>query len=198
MRPDLTPLALLAFAVGTTTGCHSPYTSVPSVVEGKAVYSLPFPVGDSARLIQGNNGPWGHSGAAAYAFDFIMPIGSPVTAARGGQVVATESRYLDHNRNPGQENYVVIRHSDGTFGRYYHLTKDGALVAVGEMVAQGDTIARSGDTGASAGPHLHFDVTRGCAEWGCQTIAIRFANAGADSLMQGHTYKAIQLSNVGN
>jgi murein DD-endopeptidase MepM/ murein hydrolase activator NlpD len=153
-------------------------------------YLLPFPPGDSARLIQGNNGPWGHSGAAAFAFDFIMPIGSPVTAARGGRVVAAEGRYRDGNRTPGEENFVVVQHADGTFGRYYHLTERGALAAVGAAVAAGDTIARSGNTGASAGPHLHFDVTRGCLAWGCQTIPVRFRNAGADSLAAGRTYLA--------
>lgn len=152
---------------------------------------LPFAVGDSARLIQGNNAPWGHSGAAAFAFDFVMPIGRGLTAARAGHVFATEGRHRDGNRTPGQENFVIIQHGDGSFGRYYHLTEGGALVAVGAAVARGDTIGRSGNTGASAGPHLHFDVTGGCAEWGCQTIPIRFRNAGADSLVQGRTYRAL-------
>jgi len=155
-----------------------------------AGYLLPFPPGDSARLIQGNNGPWGHSGHAAYAFDFVMPIGSAVAAARPGRVVAVEERFADGNRTPGQENYVVVQHRDGTFGRYYHLTKDGAVVEVGQGIVAGQTIGRSGNTGASAGPHLHFDVTRDCREWGCQTVQIRFRNAGADSLAQGRYYKA--------
>jgi murein DD-endopeptidase MepM/ murein hydrolase activator NlpD len=74
-------------------------------------------------------------------------------------------------------------------------TEDGVLVAMGATVAPGDTIGRSGDTGASAGPHLHFDVTRGCLEWGCQTIPIRFRNvAGADSLVQGRTYTALDYN----
>ena len=136
----------------------------------------PFPAGNSARLIQGNNGPWGHRGAAAFAFDF-----------------ATEARFVDGNKTPGQENFVVVQHSDGTFGRYYHLTRNGVLVTIGSLVARGDTIAHRGNTGASAGPHLHFDVTRGCAEWGCQTIPIRFTNVGADSLVQGRTYTAERL-----
>lgn len=85
-------------------------------------YWLPFPVGDSARLIQGNNGRWGHEGHAAFAFDFVMPIGSPVTAAGSGQVVAVEERYTDGTGTPGEENFVVIRHADSTFTRYYHPT----------------------------------------------------------------------------
>lgn len=42
--------------------------------------------------------------------------------------------------------------------RDIHLTRDGALVAVGDWVAQGDLIARSGSSGPLTGPHLHFDV----------------------------------------
>lgn len=174
---------VVAFATLLLTG-----VSLPVINAGD--YVLPYPAGDSARLIQGNNGPWGHTGAAAYAYDFIMPIGRPVIAARAGVVVALEERYTDRNRKPGEENFVVIRHEDGTFGRYYHLTTNGVLTALAGKVAAGDTIARSGDTGASAGPHLHFDVTQGCHEWGCQTITLRFVNAGADSLVQGQTYRA--------
>jgi murein DD-endopeptidase MepM/ murein hydrolase activator NlpD len=191
MRPARRILVGLTCVLAAAPACRPQRAAPSSRVAQDATYALPFAVGDSARLIQGNHGPWGHSGAAAFAFDFIMPIGSAVTAARAGHVFATESRYRDGNRTPGQENLVVIRHSDGTFGRYYHLTEGGALVAVGAAVALGDTIGRSGDTGASAGPHLHFDVTRGCAEWGCQTIPIRFRNAGADSLVQGRTYRAL-------
>lgn len=184
------PTSVLLVSLGLVAACHStrPAAARPDGDDGS--YLLPFPAGDSARLIQGNNGPWGHTGHAAYAFDFIMPTGSPVTAARRGRVLAVEERFIDGNRTPGQENYVVVRHADGTFGRYYHLTKDGALSEVGQDVAAAQIIGRSGNTGASAGPHLHFDVTRDCREWGCQTVQIRFRNAGVDSLAQGRYYKA--------
>jgi murein DD-endopeptidase MepM/ murein hydrolase activator NlpD len=153
-------------------------------------YQLPIPVGDSARLIQGNNGPYGHEGHAAYAFDFILKIGSNVVAARTGVVVAAEERFRDATRKPGEENFVIVHHGDSTYARYYHLTTDGALVGVGDSVHAGDTIARSGDTGASAGPHLHFDVTRGCYRWGCGTIPVAFANVAPDSLIPGRYYHA--------
>jgi murein DD-endopeptidase MepM/ murein hydrolase activator NlpD len=179
---------LTALALGSA--CYARRPAGARLEGGSSGYLLPFPVGDSARLIQGNNGPWGHTGHAAYAFDFVMPVGSPVTAARRGRVVAVEEQFVDGTRTPGRENYVVVRHADGTFGRYYHLTKDGALVNVGQDVAAAQIIGRSGNTGASAGPHLHFDVTRDCPEWGCQTIEIRFRNARADSLAQGRYYKA--------
>ena len=175
--------ALLAIAV---MACSDGPTSPPA----DATYLLPFPIGDSARLIQGNNGSFTHFGHAAYAFDFRMTIGRPVTAMRAGQVIAVEERYVDGNRTPGQANLVFVRHADGTYARYYHLTKDGALVTLGEIVDEGDTLGLSGDTGFSTTPHLHVDVTRDCPEWGCQTMWIRFRNAGADTLVPGQMYIA--------
>ena len=162
----------------------------PTSPDPEPTYLLPFSVGTSAQLIQGNHGTFTHFGHAAYAFDFRMAIGRAVTAMRAGQVVAVEERYLDGNRTPGQENLVFVRHANGTFARYYHFTRDGALVTVGELVAAGDTLGLSGDTGLSTTPHLHVDVTRGCAAWGCQTVWIRFSNAGADTLVAGNTYHA--------
>lgn len=58
-------------------------------------------------------------------------------------------------------NYLVIAHSDGTFGVYWHMKKNGIQVAVGGTVARGDNIALSGNTGNSSTPHLHFDVRTG-------------------------------------
>jgi murein DD-endopeptidase MepM/ murein hydrolase activator NlpD len=98
--------------------------------------------------------------------------------------------FADGTRVPGEENVVVIEHADGTFARYYHLTRDGALVAVGDAVAQGEKIALSGNSGASAGPHLHFDVTKGCYDWGCQTIPVEFGNAKENPLKAGEAYEA--------
>jgi murein DD-endopeptidase MepM/ murein hydrolase activator NlpD len=183
----------LLLAVGLSF-CRAPGVS-PASASSDNWYLLPYPVGVSSELVQGNNGPWGHSGHAAFAFDFIMPIGSPVTAARGGEVVKVERRFRDGTRTPGEENYIFIRHADGTFGRYYHLTTGGALIDSGARVRRGDVIGRSGNSGTSAGPHLHFDVTRGCPTWGCQTVHIVFQNAGSDSLIAGKIYRADRYPN---
>jgi murein DD-endopeptidase MepM/ murein hydrolase activator NlpD len=179
------PARVAVLMLVAAAACDTPTSADP-----EPTYVLPYPVGDSARLIQGNNGTFTHFGHAAFAFDFRMEIGRPVTAARAGRVVSVEEGFIDGNRTPGQENRVLVRHEDGTFARYLHLTKDGALVIVGELVVAGDTIGLSGDTGYSTTPHLHFDVTRDCPTWGCQTIWIRFENAGADTLVQGRTYYA--------
>ena len=120
-----------------------------------------------------------------------MPIGSRVAAARAGVVVRTEASHADATRKGGEENFIFVDHGDGTFGRYYHLTRGGVLVAVGQRVLAGQEIGRSGDSGASAGPHLHFDVTRGCPDWGCQTIPVRFGNSAGNPLLQGQEARAL-------
>jgi murein DD-endopeptidase MepM/ murein hydrolase activator NlpD len=124
-----------------------------------------------------------------YAYDFTMPIGSPVIAARAGTVLLVEERFADGTRRLGEENYVNVRHPDGTIAGYVHLTQSGALVEIGQAVARGQAIGRSGDSGSSSEPHLHFHVQR-CQ--GCRTIPVTFRNTRphARGLVEGETYAA--------
>jgi murein DD-endopeptidase MepM/ murein hydrolase activator NlpD len=162
--------------------------TVALVAEESSKYLLPYPETTKYKLLQGYEGPWGHEAHAAFAYDFQMPIGTPVHAARSGKVVHVEQGHKDSTRKGGEENVVVIQHDDGTFARYYHLTQNGAKVALGESVKQKQVIGLSGDSGASAGPHLHFDVTRDCFKWGCQTIKMEFHNTKENPLKAGEVY----------
>ena len=54
----------------------------------------------------------------------------------------------------------MILHADQTTGEYYHLSKSGVVVSIGEKVEAGQKIAYSGNTGFSSLPHLHFAVYR--------------------------------------
>lgn len=102
----------------------------------------------------------GNGGVGLYAIDFELPIGTRLVAARAGVIVAARDTFVDGNDRDLEENYVMVRHSDGTVARYIHLTQRGALVTIGDSVRQGQLIARSGNTGQTGGPHLHFDVQR--------------------------------------
>ena len=83
------------------------------------------------------------------AIDWATPTGTPVSASCGGTV--TKAGW------GGGYGYVVfIDHEDGKQTRYAHLSK--VLVTVGQKVNQGDRIGLSGSTGASTGPHLHFEM----------------------------------------
>ena len=103
-----------------------------------------------------------HGGVQRFAIDFKMPIGTSVVASRAGRVVRLRETYVDGDHTPGHENHIFIEHDDGTVARYIHLTRNGALVEVGDRVRQGDVIGLSGDTGNSSEPHTHFDLTECC------------------------------------
>lgn len=124
-----------------------------------------------------------------YAYDFLMPVGTHVIAAREGKILLVEERFDDGTRISGQENYINILHSDGSIAAYVHLTKNGALVAVNDIVNQGEWIGFSGDSGISSEPHLHFHV-QACD--GCSTVPVTFRNTGPhpNGLMQGKCYTA--------
>ncbi len=158
---------------------------------GQPNYILPFPEGQSHAVVQSFNGQYGHNGANAYAYDFSADAGSPVSAARAGIVVHVVESNPDaplRQPQPGHENLIVIDHGDGTFGRYYHLTLNGADVQAGQRVAVGQLIGRSGNSGASFMPHLHFDVATGCYEYGCQTARFAFQGAEDDPLVEERMY----------
>jgi len=160
--------------------CQNPFSSEKgeSVIfpsHETSEYVLPYQVGETHTCTQGYVGRTYHQGVFKYAVDFSMPMGSTVTAARDGTVIFIEESFPDGNYGLGEENLVAIRHADGTYGRYVHLTKNGALVSVNQTVAQGDIIGLSGNSGGG-GPHLHFDVTKDCPQRSCQTIPICFKN----------------------
>jgi hypothetical protein len=124
--------------------------------------SLPFPAGFEVEIGQGYDGYLSHYDTSRYAVDFPVPEGTSVVAARSGLVwhIKEDSDIsCDTEECINDGNYVIIDHGDGTFAAYYHLQKDGALVAPGEKVCKGQPIGLSGNTGFSTGPHLHFDIT---------------------------------------
>ncbi|KFX71018.1 peptidase M23 [Pseudomonas taeanensis MS-3] len=131
----------------------------PRLLPTQNRYPLPWR-GGPFRLSQGANGKYSHfTPKGRYALDIAMPEGTPIIAARGGVVVKTENRQSGRGNNPSG-NYVRILHDDGTMGVYLHLMKGSVQVQEGRRVQVGSMLARSGNTGNSTGPHLHFVVQR--------------------------------------
>lgn len=168
--------------------------------QSTAPYILPYSVGETYTVGQGNCTTESHTAARGFqfAYDFLMPIGTAIIASRGGEVVALEERFVDGTRNPGEENFVLIQHDDGTFGGYFHLTTLGALVELQDTVAQGDIIAMSGDSGSSSEPHLHFEATEGVCltpQVPCVTLPVNFSNTRphVNGLLDGQRYSAEQF-----
>jgi murein DD-endopeptidase MepM/ murein hydrolase activator NlpD len=92
--------------------------------------------------------PYGHSG-----MDFNGNSGDPIFAASEGLVV-----YSTYNGG-GYGNLVGIQRPDGVLFWYAHLTK--RLVDDGAWITAGQKIGTMGDSGASEGSHLHFEVAVG-------------------------------------
>ncbi|MFJ6354268.1 transglycosylase family protein [Streptomyces sp. NPDC092046] len=96
----------------------------------------------------------GSSWASGYhtGVDFPVPTGTSVRAVASGRVVSAGWA--------GSYGYqVVIRHEDGRYSQYAHLS--ALNVREGQRVNPGQRIARSGSTGNSSGPHLHFEMRTG-------------------------------------
>lgn len=134
-----------------------------AVKTNDALYLLPFRAGEAHRVVQGNLGKFSHFQGSQdeYAVDFAAPVGTIVCAARAGVVTGVRQDFTVGGVDPALKsagNYVIIKHADGTFAEYVHLEPNGALVRLGDKVADGQPIARSGNTGFTSGPHLHFLV----------------------------------------
>ena len=128
----------------------------------EAPYRLPYAPGSTFRVIQGAEGAFTHQGPLAHAIDWGIPVGSEIRAARGGQVIGLRGDQPEGGPDPGmlgRENYLWIRHDDGTVAHYLHLQADSLTVALGDRVAAGQVIAKSGNSGYSSEPHLHFHVS---------------------------------------
>lgn len=92
-----------------------------------------------------------------HGVDVALPVGTPLTAPADGVVVKK-------GNGPSGGVTLILKHEDNRHTVYYHLQKPSHL-AKGAKVKRGELIAYSGNTGASTGPHLHFEV-RKSARWG--------------------------------
>ncbi|MER5707921.1 M23 family metallopeptidase [Streptomyces sp. NPDC002122] len=118
--------------------------ATPSWVKPVAAYTL------SASYNQGG-AMWAHKHSGQ---DFAVPTGTPVKAAGTGTVVKAGPN--GGGDGPAYGNAIVVKHANGTYSQYAHLSK--IKVNIGQKVAAGQQIALSGNTGNSSGPHLHFEI----------------------------------------
>ncbi|MFI9341762.1 transglycosylase family protein [Streptomyces sp. NPDC052773] len=100
--------------------------------------------------------------------DFPVPTGTSVKAVGAGRVVSAGWA--------GSFGYeVVIRHGDGRYSQYAHLS--AISVKAGQTVGAGQRIGRAGSTGNSSGPHLHFEVRTGPG-FGTDVDPVAYLRAG--------------------
>ncbi|MEV6485621.1 LysM peptidoglycan-binding domain-containing M23 family metallopeptidase [Streptomyces sp. NPDC051576] len=81
--------------------------------------------------------------------DFVVPTGTTVKAIAAGTVVSAAY-------DGAYGNEVVIRHADGEYSQYAHMSQ--LSVSAGQTVTEGQQIGLSGATGNVTGPHLHFEI----------------------------------------
>lgn len=138
------------------------FSALDTALDGQGaqavVFSLPLVLSDDVRM--SSTFAQNHTGV-----DLAAPEGTTVLAAADGTV--TE---YDYNEDDGY--YLVLYHSmdDGTSWqtRYSHL--GSVKVQVGQQVGQGQEIAACGSTGASTGPHLHWEVLKNSEPVDPQTV----------------------------
>jgi len=150
-------------------------------------YRLPYPLANGFIVSQAFPDVVTHEDPASrHAFDFAMPIGTAVHAARDGIVVDVASDYyeagLDPNVDGPRANIVRVLHGDGTMSLYAHLNWNSIRVVPGQRVRRGEHIADSGNTGFSSGPHLHFVVQRNDGGR-LVSVPIEFVGPGGTSVM---------------
>lgn len=85
-----------------------------------------------------------------YGLDFVAPIGTTIVAPADGIV-----EFAGYNRG-GFGNLVILSHNYGFKTYFAHMSK--IEVAVGDFVSKGTTLGKSGNTGRSSGPHLHYEI----------------------------------------
>jgi murein DD-endopeptidase MepM/ murein hydrolase activator NlpD len=103
--------------------------------------------------------------------DYGVAIGTPVRAAAAGTVIRSTTGCgndgsMSSTCGGGFGNHVIVLHSGGFATLYAHLSPDGTQVRNGTRLECGELVGRSGNSGRSSGPHLHFEVRSGVSDVG--------------------------------
>lgn len=145
---------------------------------------IPFACGAKVTVSQAH-GTFSHVGSDRWAWDFRVPEGTPVLAARDGVVrlVRSDSVRGGCDRSFGPDaNYIILSHGNGFETQYLHFSK--IFVIPGQKVNAGEVIGEVGRTGFSCGSHLHFQLQRESPAWAGQSVPARFRGVGDPSAEQ--------------
>ena len=137
-------------AADTVNGGTSGSTSGTSTSTGKMTWPIP-----GYRTLTSSFGYRIHPIYGTYKLHSGIDVGAP----RGAKFVAADDGTVliaSYGYNGGYGNYVVISHGNGITTRYGHGTT--ILVSAGQKVTKGTPVLTVGSTGASTGPHAHFEV----------------------------------------
>ncbi|MCD2137607.1 M23 family metallopeptidase [Salinicoccus halitifaciens] len=115
-----------------------------------------------------------------------------ITAPAGGKVVKVVNHIRDNvpgemNEKRPSGNHVIIQHAHKEYSMIAHLKKESITVEEGDIVQQGDTLGRCGNSGNSSEPHLHFQVMDKARAVRAKSFRIRFSDGSTP--MQGDIAK---------
>ena len=141
-RVTLTSQLLVAPAIyAIRPGDTANYETEPSVPHR-------WPLDERGYVTQGQAAP-DTAGGEHPGIDIAVPVGSIVRAS-GGAIVLQTGEHESYGR------FVLLEHPEGYQSVYGHLSR--VLAVQGTRVRAGEVIGRSGDTGRSSAPHLHFEI----------------------------------------
>lgn len=194
-------LATVLLAAGwlAVAGCQPNCEDLVFPDAADSPYLLPYPVGTSYVVSQSYCNPLGGH-RNRIAVDFMMPMGAQILAARGGKVINVVSHFEDGDLRRGHNNRVLVMHEDGSIAWYGHLQQDSVSVVEGDVVTQGQALARCGNSGNTGNlPHLHFEVFRSRPYDYDDAIPVSFRNAKGPTdarggLVKGQSYEAVDVT----
>lgn len=135
---------------GNNTNVTPTPSPSPSITpSGNGKLSNPCPSAYISSEFGGRTSPGGIGSTNHKGRDYAAGSGSPIYASASGTVTTV-------SYNGARGNYVVINHGNGLSTLYQHCS--AIYVSAGQSVSAGQNIAAVGTTGASTGPHLHFEV----------------------------------------
>lgn len=129
-----------------TSGAMLPGTPAPEMLR----FGRPAP--ENVRLVVSSGWARPRAGGRTHrAIDLPVPLGTPVLAIDDGVVVRAQA-----TEQGAAGKWVAIKHPSGITSRSLHLSR--VDVRVGQQVKRGERLGLAGNTGDSAGPHLHLDL----------------------------------------
>lgn len=148
----------------------APHKQAPTpVVHRSAQLSAPVDAGPSTPY---------HKAGSSWASGYHTGVDFPVSTGTSVRAVAT-GKVVEAGWGGSYGYQVVIRHADGKYSQYGHLS--AVNVRAGQQVNSGQRIGRSGSTGNATGPHLHFEIRTGPG-YGSDVDPLAYLRAGGVSL----------------
>ncbi|MFI1171126.1 transglycosylase family protein [Streptomyces melanogenes] len=148
----------------------APHQQAPTpVVHKSAGFSAPVDAGPSTPY---------HKAGSSWASGYHTGVDFPVSTGTSVRAVAT-GKVVEAGWGGSYGYQVVIRHADGKYSQYGHLS--AVNVRAGQQVNSGQRIGRSGSTGNATGPHLHFEIRTG-PSYGSDIDPLAYLRAGGVSL----------------